>query len=42
MNRCNIHPINQQKKSFQDFEAARIKKHEKKFGKKPAGNKCYH
>jgi hypothetical protein len=42
MNRCNIHPINQQKKSFQDFEAARIKKHEKKIGKKPAGNKCYH
>ena len=35
-------PNKSAKKSFQDFEAARIKKHEKKFGKKPAGNKCYH
>ena len=30
------------KSSFQDFETSRIKKFEKQFGYKPAGNKCYH
>lgn len=30
------------KKAYQQFEASRIKKYEKQFGKKPAGNKCNH
>ena len=35
-------PNKSAKTSFQKFEASRIKKFEKQFGKKPAGNKCYH
>ncbi len=34
--------LNSAKSSFQDFETSRIKKFEKQFGYKPAGNKCYH
>lgn len=30
------------KKAFQKFETSRIRKFEKQFGKKPAGNKCHH
>ena len=35
-------PNKSAKPSFQNFETSRIKKFEKRFGKKPAGNKCYH
>jgi len=35
-------PNKSAKSSFQDFETSRIKKFEKQFGYKPAGNKCYH
>ena len=35
-------PNKSAKTSFQKFEASRIKKFEKQFGKKPAGNKCFH
>ncbi len=35
-------PNKSAKKSFQKFETNRIKKFEKQFGHKPAGNKCYH
>jgi hypothetical protein len=30
------------KKPYHQFEASRIKKFEKQFGKKPAGNRCHH
>ena len=37
------HSVNKSaKKAFQQFETSRIKKYEKQFGKKPAGNKCHH
>lgn len=35
-------PNKSAKSSFQDFETSRIKKFEKQFGNKPAGNKCCH
>ena len=35
-------PNKSAKTSFQNFETSRIEKFEKQFGKKPAGNKCYH
>ena len=35
-------PNKSAKTSFQNFETSRIGKFEKQFGKKPAGNKCYH
>ena len=40
--RLQYSPNKSAKTSFQNFETSRIEKFEKQFGKKPAGNKCYH
>ncbi|WP_455073708.1 DUF6531 domain-containing protein [Prevotella jejuni] len=40
--RLQYSPNKSAKVPFQNYETSRIKKFEKRFGKKPAGNKCFH